>query len=78
MSDTVLFLISAKSNNDGDAPKVVDSWGKDILLSVLAQGLPASTIALTNLDNLPAKVNSLLNLFSRVEWDKEDAFGFYR
>ncbi|XP_043462777.1 pre-rRNA-processing protein TSR1 homolog [Leptopilina heterotoma] len=55
VSDTVVFLTSAKANNEGDASEVVDSWGQNILLTVLAQGLPAATVALTDLENVPAK-----------------------
>ncbi|XP_051167927.1 pre-rRNA-processing protein TSR1 homolog isoform X1 [Leptopilina boulardi] len=55
VSDTVMFLVSAKTNNEGDISKVVDSWGQNILPTVLAQGLPAAAVALTNLENIPIK-----------------------
>lgn len=63
VSDTVMFLVSAKTNNEGDISKVVDSWGQNILPTVLAQGLPAAAVALTNLENIPIKVNNIKRLF---------------
>ncbi|XP_033213769.1 pre-rRNA-processing protein TSR1 homolog [Belonocnema kinseyi] len=56
VADTVLFLISAKSNIDSEAAEeIIDSWGENIILSARAQGLPTTIVALTDLDNLPQK-----------------------
>lgn len=59
VSDTVVLLTSAKANNEGDSLEVVDSWGQNVLLTLLAQGLPAATVALTDLENVPIKVVEL-------------------
>lgn len=57
VADTVLFLISAKSNVEGEtAEEIIDTWGENIILSARAQGLPTTIVALTDLDNLPQKV----------------------
>ena len=57
VSDTVLFLLSAKSNIEGEAVKeIVDSWGEKVISSTVAQGLPSTIVVLTDLESLPQKV----------------------
>lgn len=52
VADTVLFVISALSKPH------VDEVSQDIMTSILAQGLPATTVAVMELENVPKKVCS--------------------
>lgn len=52
--DTILFIVSAESGLDQDV---------DLLMTcILAQGLPSTVVAITDLDKIPLKVyNNLVN-----------------
>ncbi|KAL0269715.1 UNVERIFIED_CONTAM: hypothetical protein PYX00_007354 [Menopon gallinae] len=49
VADTVLFVVSALSK------PYVDEVSQDIMTSILAQGLPATTVAVMELENVPKK-----------------------
>lgn len=56
VADTVLFVISAKSNSVSEgSEKIVDNWGENIVSSALVQGLPTTIVALADLESLPQK-----------------------
>jgi pre-rRNA-processing protein TSR1 len=50
VADTAIFLVSACQQNG------IDSAGENILTSCLAQGLPSTIVAVTDLESLPPKV----------------------
>lgn len=67
VATTILFVISAtnQANNDTER-EVIDDWGKEILISCLAQGLPSTIVAVNNIQKIHVKVSSSLpNLKSK-------------
>lgn len=59
VATTILFVISAVNQvNDDTERQVIDDWGKEILMSCLAQGLPSTIVAVNNIQKLHIKVSS--------------------
>lgn len=55
--NTVLFVTSAVNESDkSQRNDILDSWGEDIIQSVISQGLATPIIAATNVECLPLKV----------------------
>lgn len=50
VADTAIFLVSACQQSG------IDAVGENILTSCLAQGLPSTIVAVTDLESLPPKV----------------------
>lgn len=56
IANTVLFATSAThAADDTIREEVIDTWGNEIITSCLAQGLPTTIVALTNLEKIPLK-----------------------
>jgi len=52
VANTVIFVTSATKGKE-----IVDDWGKEIIMSCLAQGLPTTIVAVHNIQKLHIKVN---------------------
>ncbi|XP_014487842.1 PREDICTED: pre-rRNA-processing protein TSR1 homolog [Dinoponera quadriceps] len=55
VANTILFVNSVKSEIDHTKKEVIDDWGKEIIVSCLAQGLPATIVAVHNIQKLHVK-----------------------
>lgn len=55
VADTILFVVSAAPKSENDSSRAVDEWGEEILLASIAQGLPTSIVAVTDLESLHPK-----------------------
>ncbi|XP_024946350.1 pre-rRNA-processing protein TSR1 homolog [Cephus cinctus] len=56
VATTILFVTSATSSPDrGPKTEAIDSWGEEIIRSAVAQGLPSTIVALTNLEYVNPK-----------------------
>ncbi|XP_012277899.1 pre-rRNA-processing protein TSR1 homolog [Orussus abietinus] len=56
VANTVLFVVSATTGHSTDSKTdIVDSWGEEIIVACLAQGLPSTIIGLINLEDIPIK-----------------------
>ncbi|XP_024882748.1 pre-rRNA-processing protein TSR1 homolog [Temnothorax curvispinosus] len=56
VATTILFVTSvASQTNDGTQRDIIDDWGKEIIVSCLAQGLPSTMIAVHNIQRLHIK-----------------------
>lgn len=57
VANTILFITSAVHESDkSQRETVIDSWGEEIIQSVISQGLATPIVAITNLESLPMKV----------------------
>lgn len=57
IATTILFVASAiNQSNNSPRMEVIDDWGKEIIMSCVAQGLTTPIVALTNIESLPIKV----------------------
>nr|XP_023024450.1 pre-rRNA-processing protein TSR1 homolog [Leptinotarsa decemlineata] len=54
VADTVLLLISAAVGQE-ENESLIDSWGINILTSILAQGLPTPVVVVTDLESIAPK-----------------------
>ncbi|KAL0126341.1 hypothetical protein PUN28_005023 [Cardiocondyla obscurior] len=56
IATTILFVTSVvnRANNDAQT-EIIDDWGKEIIISILAQGLPSTIVAVHNLQTLHIK-----------------------
>ncbi|XP_015110274.1 pre-rRNA-processing protein TSR1 homolog [Diachasma alloeum] len=56
VSTTILFVSSVALDASGtQKSETIDSWGEEILEACLAQGLPTTIIAITDLESIPIK-----------------------
>ncbi|XP_011306293.1 pre-rRNA-processing protein TSR1 homolog [Fopius arisanus] len=56
VSTTLLFVTSVALESCGNQKsEAIDSWGEEILEACLAQGLPTTIIAITDLESIPIK-----------------------
>ncbi|XP_012214435.2 pre-rRNA-processing protein TSR1 homolog [Linepithema humile] len=56
VATTILFVISVTNEENNDTEReVIDDWGKEILMSCLAQGLPSTIVAVNNIQKLHVK-----------------------
>lgn len=63
VANTVLFVSSAVNELDkSQRNEVLDSWGEEIIQTVISQGLATPIVALTNIESLPVKVLYLCSL----------------
>lgn len=59
VATTILFVTSvANQTNDGTQKEIIDDWGKEIIVSCLAQGLPSTIVAVHNIQRLHIKVSN--------------------
>lgn len=56
VSTTVLFVASATESDAAPRSQIIDDWGEEIIVACLAQGLPTTIVALSNLENVHTKV----------------------
>jgi len=58
VATTILFVTSVMSQANSDIEQeIIDDWGKEIIVSCLAQGLPSTMIAVHNIGRLHIKVS---------------------
>lgn len=62
VATTILFVTSASQTNDGMQREIIDVWGKQIIVSCLAQGLPSTIVTVHNIQKLHVKVSN--NMFN--------------
>ncbi|KAM0733978.1 Pre-rRNA-processing protein TSR1-like protein [Formica fusca] len=56
VANTILFITSVACQTNGDTEReIVDKWGKKIIVSCLAQGLPTTIFAVHNIQRLHIK-----------------------
>ncbi|KMQ92533.1 pre-rrna-processing protein tsr1-like protein [Lasius niger] len=56
VANTILFITSVACRTNGDTEKeIIDNWGKEIIVSCLAQGLPTTVFAVHNIQRLHIK-----------------------
>lgn len=55
VATTILFVTSVTSQTNDNMPEIIDDWGKEIIVSCLAQGLPATIVAVHNIQKLHIK-----------------------
>lgn len=59
VANTILFITSVACQTNGDTEReIVDKWGKKIIVSCLAQGLPTTIFAVHNIQRLHIKVSN--------------------
>jgi hypothetical protein len=52
VANTVIFVTSATKEKE-----IIDDWGREVIVSCCAQGLPTSIVAVHNIQKLHIKVN---------------------
>ncbi|CAL1681354.1 unnamed protein product [Lasius platythorax] len=56
VANTILFITSVACRTNGDTEReIIDNWGKEIIVSCLAQGLPTTVFAVHNIQRLHIK-----------------------
>ncbi|XP_032663678.1 pre-rRNA-processing protein TSR1 homolog [Odontomachus brunneus] len=55
VANTILFVTSVTSETNDTKREAIDDWGKEIIISCLAQGLPATIFAVHNIKKLHIK-----------------------
>lgn len=61
VATTILFVTSVASPvKDSMQREIIDDWGKQIIVSCLAQGLPSTIVAVHNIQRLHMKVSSCM------------------
>ncbi|XP_063973599.1 pre-rRNA-processing protein TSR1 homolog [Diachasmimorpha longicaudata] len=56
VSTTILFVSSVALDGSGNQKcETIDSWGEEIMEACLAQGLPTTIVAITDLESIPIK-----------------------
>lgn len=55
VANTILFVTSVASQTNDTRKEAIDDWGKEIIVSCLAQGLPATVVAVHNIQKLHIK-----------------------
>lgn len=59
-ANTILFITSIACQTNSDTEKeIIDDWGKNIIVSCLAQGLPTTIFAVHNIRRLHIKVSNI-------------------
>lgn len=79
VANTILFITSVACRTNGDTEReIMDNWGKEIIVSCLAQGLPTTVFAVHNIQRLHIKVSNKMFVSSRKEYRQERIiFTFY-
>lgn len=57
VASTILFITSVTSQTNSVEKEIVDDWGKEIIKTCLAQGLPSTIVAVHNIQKLHIKVS---------------------
>lgn len=57
VANTILFVTSVTCQTNSDR-EIIDDWGKKIIVSCLAQGLPTTIFAVHNIQKLHIKVSN--------------------
>ncbi|XP_020294541.1 pre-rRNA-processing protein TSR1 homolog [Pseudomyrmex gracilis] len=55
VASTILFITSVTSQTNSVEKEIVDDWGKEIITTCLAQGLPSTIVAVHNIQKLHIK-----------------------
>lgn len=59
VATTILFVTSvANPAKDDTWKEIIDDWGRQIIVSCLAQGLPSTIVSVHNVQSLGIKVSS--------------------
>jgi len=59
VATTILFVTSVMNQaNNGIEREIIDDWGKEIIVSCLAQGLSSTMVAVHNIGRLHIKVSN--------------------
>lgn len=75
VANTILFITSVACRTNGDTEReIIDNWGKEIIMSCLAQGLPTTIFAVHNIQRLHIKVSNKMLVASRKNTDKRELF----
>lgn len=69
VANTILFITSVACQTNGDTTEreIVDKWGKKIIVSCLAQGLPTTIFAVHNIQRLHIKVSNEFVSLKKVQ-----------
>lgn len=57
VANTILFVTSVTSEANDTRREAIDDWGKEMIVSCLAQGLPSTIVAVHNIQKLHIKVS---------------------
>lgn len=66
VANTILFVTSVTNEINDTKREAIDDWGKEIIISCLAQGLPATIFAVHNIKKLHVKVSSVCLDLKRI------------
>lgn len=78
VANTILFITSVACQTNGDTEReIVDKWGKKIIVSCLAQGLPTTIFAVHNIQRLHIKVSNKMFISLRKIQTRDNNYFYF-
>jgi len=74
VANTVIFVTSATKEKE-----IIDDWGREVVMSCCAQGLPTTIVAVHNIQKLHIKVNIIAykQYLNSLKWEYLLLYTYY-